>query len=246
MTDFTEDTPHYWEDFDKNGIVGARLDPDVYSPSMRSTHQKMWSKMLPNGEEMKLEQGADKNYQYLFWKDFRFGADSIVNMYFHHKGVQVYLTEDVKKVLMQCFGKGNVWEDFVKDYLKKTYTIGGNIIFPKNGGNSINPRRYGLLKDRFDLALECIRRYYAKEESPMSAVLEANGAFFELFCSFRGYVDFFYLQDLVTEDYGAVRYFIKNSDLYHVFYPQGEKEWKELYVNQLDFVLKRNERINKG
>lgn len=246
MKDFTEDTPHYWEDFDKNGIMGERLDPDIYSPSMRLAHQKMWSKQLPNGEKIQLELGADKNSYYLVWKDFRFGADSIVNMYFHHKGAQVYLTEEVKRALMQEAKNGGDFVLFVKEYLHQTYTIGGNIIFPKNGYNSINPRRYGVLKDRFDLALECIRRYYAKEESPMTVVLEANEAFFELFQSFKGYVDFFYLQDMVTEDYGAVKYFIENSDLYHVSYPQGEKEWKELYVNQLDFVLKRNDRISKG
>jgi hypothetical protein len=36
--------------------------------------------------------------------------------------------------------------------------------------------------------------------------------FFDLFGDFRGYVDFFLLQDLVTDDYGAVRFLLPFAD----------------------------------
>ena len=65
--------------------------------------------------------------------------------------------------------------------------------------------------DRFDLTLECIRRHYSEGESPLSGVLARYARFFDLFEDFRGYVEFFLLQDLVSnrllcgEDLGAVR-----------------------------------------
>ena len=97
------------------------------------------------------------------------------------------------------------YRGFVEDFLHKTYTIGGEIIFPKHRG-SINQAR-GVspqICDRFDLTLECIRRYYAGVSSPLYGVLCGDGRYFDLFGDYRGYVDFFLLQDLVSEDYFAV------------------------------------------
>ena len=34
-------------------------DPDAYSKTLNSYHQKLWSKKLPNGKMMHLEQGRD-------------------------------------------------------------------------------------------------------------------------------------------------------------------------------------------
>ena len=79
--DFTTDTPHYWEDF-KYGK--SCKDPDMWSPTLRKYQQLLYSKDLPNGEMFKLEIGSTPN-NYLYWKDFCFGSDSIINMYIHHK-----------------------------------------------------------------------------------------------------------------------------------------------------------------
>ena len=65
-----------------------------------------------------------------------------------------------------------------------------------NGARAFHPR----IKDRFDLTLECIRRHYLDEPSPLSDVLARYADFFGLFGDFAGYVDFFHLQDLVNED----------------------------------------------
>ena len=67
---------------------------------------------------------------------------------------------------------------FVEDFLYKTYTIGGEIIFPKharsiNQARGVNP----LICDRFDLTLECIRRYYVGVSSPLYEVLCGDGRF---------------------------------------------------------------------
>ena len=55
--------------------------------------------------------------------------------------------------------------------------------------------------DRFDLNLECIRGHYLRGDNPLSFTLSSYGAFFDLFEDFRGYVNFFLLQDLVGDDY---------------------------------------------
>ena len=60
-----------------------------------------------------------------------------------------------------------------------------------NGARGVN----GKIKDRFDLTLECIRRHYTSEKSPLSDTLQRYSPFFNLFENFQGYVDFFLLQD---------------------------------------------------
>ena len=126
-------------------------------------------------------------------------------------------------------------------YLKKSYTIGGSIIFPKT--NSINVARGISLKDRFDLTLECIRLYYLKKESPLFDTLKANKPFFDLFENFKGYVKFFYLDDLVTDNYTAIKYFNSCTDINNAKYPSSAEDWLALYKNQLAFVKNRNNRI---
>ena len=44
------------------------------------------------------------------------------------------------------------------------------------------------IRDRFDLTLECIRRHYLDEPSPLSATLARYADFFGLFGDFAGYV----------------------------------------------------------
>jgi hypothetical protein len=66
------------------------------------------------------------------------------------------------------------------------YTIGGMTVFPSNqvdGQWTINQAR-GCLKsiaDRFDLTLECIRRHYANESSPLAETISRYAEFFALF-----------------------------------------------------------------
>lgn len=55
-----------------------------------------------------------------------------------------------------------------------------------------NKKKYkDLISDRWDLTLECIRRYYNGEDSPLYNVFLNDKAFFDLFVDFKGYVDFF-------------------------------------------------------
>jgi hypothetical protein len=58
-----------------------------------------------------------------------------------------------------------------------------------NGARGFHPK----IKDRFDLTVECIRRHYVDDPSPLSDTLARYEDFFGLFGDFRGYVDFFLL-----------------------------------------------------
>ena len=97
------------------------------------------------------------------------------------------------------------------------YTIGGMMIFPANQVDrkpTINGAR-GLdawIADRFDLTVECIRRHYLDEPSPLSSTLARYADFFGLFGDFAGYVDFFLLQDLVNEVTSTVEFFTPFED----------------------------------
>ena len=135
------------------------------------------------------------------------------------------------------------YQSFIEDFIHITYTIGGSIIFPKE--NSIN-RAQGVnlfIKDRWDLTLECIRRYYKNDSSPLYETLVKNKEFFDLFIDFKGYVDFFYLQDCVSTDYQSVIFWIGDGDLSKNPMPKTVDEYLLWIEKQLDFVSKRNKRI---
>ena len=232
-------------DFRKDTDEGK--DPDSYSKILQEYHQILWSKILPNGQSMDLEIGSP-NWDYLKWEDFRFGSDSIINMYMHQeikyiKGLIIELKEFLKN-------KNIDFDKFKEEYYKKSYTIGGFLIFPRNGQNSINTVRgsnSGIIKDRIDLTLECIRRFYLNEQSPLFNVLNEakNKKFFNLFIDFKGYVDFFYLQDLVSDDYKSIKFFLDFDNFKSNGYPKDAEEWFELYEKQMKFLEKRNQRIKK-
>ena len=67
--------------------------------------------------------------------------------------------------------------------------------------------------------------------------------FFELFGDFRGYVDFFLLQDLVMDDYDAVRFFTPFADFTTPAVPETLDEYKGYRQLTIDFVQARNRRI---
>ena len=87
-----------------------------------------------------------------------------------------------------------------------------------------------------DLIILTSPNYCMMPSAPMKA-------FFDLFVDFEQYVDFFYLQDLVDPNSSKIKYFNSLKDLSNVPYPQTERDWLDLYENQLDFVNRRNKRI---
>lgn len=179
-------------------------DPDIGSPTLRQYHRMLWSKKLPNGDTMQLTH--DKG-GYLKWKDFEFGSDAMCNGLFYTRAKES--VPELKRILRD-------YEEFVEEFERHTWTIGGEIIFPKHD-NSMNQMRgnSAFIMDRWDLTLECIRRFYMGEDSPLYDVLDRDRAFYELFVDFRGYVDFFFLQNCVTPDYNNVIFWQDDCSLTH-------------------------------
>jgi hypothetical protein len=134
-------------------------------------------------------------------------------------------------------------------FMALSYTIGGMMIFPGNriqGKWTINQARGCVKKisDRFDLTLECIRRHYAGQSSPLGETLARYHDFFALFENFSGYVDFFLLQDLVTEDRAAVTFFMPFDDFRTSAVPKDYATYREYRRRSSQFIGARNRRID--
>lgn len=235
---FADDTPGFWDAFRSSDpglmAVGGGVDPDAYSPLLRRYHRILWSRELPNGEHMILEEGSRKDY--LTWDGHAFGSDSITHSY-RRKNMQ-HIIDQFRETVPD-------YNQYMEDYMREMYTIGGCIIFPKNGHDGMNPKR-GTTKqidDRWDRTMECIRRHYEGETSPLTSAIEMNSWFFDKFVDFKGYVDFFFLQDCVTSDYSEVIPWVGDLDFGTRALPKDLDEYITWTESNFEFVRKRNARI---
>ena len=106
-----------------------------------------------------------------------------------------------------------------------------------NGSRGLNK----YIKDRFDLTLECIRRYYLGEDSPLVETLDRYSEFFNLFVNFENYLSFFLLQDIANND--SVNFFLPFDNFERSPLPNNVSEY-EIYKNNVsNFVRQRNKRI---
>jgi hypothetical protein len=128
------------------------------------------------------------------------------------------------------------------------YTIGSSIVFPGNkvdGKMTINGARgfNSLTADRFDLTLECIRRYYLgrQQPNPLEDALLRYEKFFALVGDFNGYVEFFLLQDLLKDD-GKIDFFHEFKDFSTPAVPQDETEYLQYRAKSNSFISARNAR----
>ena len=111
-----------------------------------------------------------------------------------------------------------------------------------NGARGFHPR----IMDRFDLTVECIRRHYCGETSPLSEVLARYATFFRLFGTFEGYVDFFLLQDLLTDDGSAVRLFTPGQGFDAPPVPSTLEDYIAYRDRAEAFLHARNARIERS
>jgi len=223
--------------FDFRADAGGK-DPDVYSPTLRRYHKLLWSKPLPSGSLFDLN-------------------DTVRGVYLHHRSErgEFFLSSDsvIPTFTRWGFAANHpelVTEEENRAFMAISYTIGGMMVFPGNpveGKWTINQARGCLRKisDRFDLTLECIRRHYVGEASPLSETLERYGGFFALFESFSGYVDFFLLQDLVSEHASAVRVFPPFDDFKTPSVPRDIDTYREYRRLSIEFIEARNRRIRQ-
>lgn len=101
-----------------------------------------------------------------------------------------------------------------------------------------------LIDDRFDLTLECIKRFYINEPSPLEEALRRYASFFRLFETFEGYVQFFLLNDLVDEQ-GDVKFYLPFEDFQSTpkFKDQGDYL---IYKSRVEsFINSRSRRIEE-
>ena len=184
---------------------------------------------------MELQSGATTDY--LNWNGFRFSSDSIL-VSFRYKRYKRTLEKVAKEV--------SDYKSFVEEYLRQFYTIGGMIIFPKRpGGINQSKGCNSYICDRWDLTLECIRRYYNNQDNPLQSVLEKDKPFFDLFLDFKGYVDFFFLQDAVSEDYSSVLFWEGDGSFRNNPLPTSVSCYLLWIEKELEFVQRRNRRIEE-
>lgn len=211
-------------------------DPDTDSPTLRRYHKLLWSKPLPNGTVFELNDTVPKAYLHHHSEagEFFFSSDAITHTYHFTKSME-HILDQVPTAELDMF-------------YKSTSTIGGYTIFPSkridrkmtiNGARGTNAK----IKDRFDLTLECIRRHYANEESPLGQTLQRYSAFFNLFEGFVGYVDFFLFQDLVSDDYSSIKFYLPFENFERSALPQNVAEYLSYKDLVLDFVSARNQRM---
>lgn len=214
-------------------------DPDSHSPTLRSYHRFLWSKELPNGEIFDLEEfGSSLEYRFNM-QTLNLSSDSISNSYIGNKRI-AHLTNDISQ---------SEFEEF-RDHGS---TIGGYIIFPSarvDGKMTINGARGFNTKiaDRFDLTLACIRLHYQKRENPLEGTFTnpLNKFFFSLFRDFKGYVDFFLLQDLVNKNYETINFFTHFDVLFSENpIPRSASEYRQYKQASMNFISSRNFRIRE-
>jgi hypothetical protein len=166
--------------------------------------------------------------------EFRLSSDSIGHTYSRLKSMSHIVSQLPKQEIDAFF--------------KLCSTIGGYILFPSNkidNRMTINGARglHRCIADRFDLTLECIRLHYQNEPNPLGDTLKLYDRFFALFQDFRGYVDFFLLADLVSEDYAGVRFFLPFEGFNRHPLPRDVREYAHYMKSVSTFLMSRNERI---
>lgn len=222
--------------FDFRSDTPPGKDPDALSPALRQYHKQLWSKPLPGGVVFKL-------------------VDTTPQVYLHHQSEmgEFFLSSDA---VIPSFTRENKIAHIINQIPAEEldafntigYTIGGMMVFPGNRIGrkmTINSARgfHPRIKDRFDLTVECIRRHYRNESSPLAETLERYADFFGLFENFRGYVEFFLLQDLVTEDFSGVKFFTPFDEFKKSPLPASREAYVAYKQLAVEFVEARNRRI---
>ena len=222
------DTDHdFWVNYRTDNI-----DPDAKDPLLREYHRYLWSKPLPNGKMLALDKQLRHNSEL---GSFTFSSDSFLPSFLSRKGYD--------KIISQ------IPKDEFEYFYHIASTIGAITIFPANrvdGMMTINGEKgfNNKIGDRMDFTLECIKRHYNGGSSPMSGNLERYASFFSLFGDFKGYVDFFLMQDMVDSGHN-VKFFSSFDDFRSSPLPNGVGEYKLYIENAIVFVKNRNLRIEK-
>lgn len=224
--------------FDFRSDTPPGKDADARSPTLRRYHKLLWSKSLPNGRLFDLDDTTAGAYLHHSSElgEFRLCSDAVIQTFTRWKSLK-HVTELFSQQENEAF-------------MAVSYTIGGMMVFPGNRigrKNTINGARgfNRQIADRFDLTLECIRRHYRGQWSPLGDTLARYRNFFTLFDDFSGYVDFFMLQDLVTKDCSAVNFFMPFDDFKTPAVPCDGDTYTDYRRFSIQFIAARNRRIER-
>lgn len=223
--------------FDFRSDTPPGKDPDALSPTLRRYHKLLWSKPLPSGEVFELVDTTSRVYLHHHSPlgEFWLASDTVVPSFTREASMAAIISQ--------------IPAEEHDSFNRLGYTIGGMMLFPAqkvdrkmtiNGARGFHPR----IKDRFDYSVECIRRHYINGESPLSATLARYADFFQIFRDFRGYVDFFLLQDLVSDDYSTVKFFSHFDDFKSSPLPRSMAEYLDYRELAVNFIEARNQRIS--
>lgn len=224
-------------------------DPDRDSVTLRRYHQLLWSKPTPNGTALQLEDRQDGPFLHPGYsrnasqtETDLWSSDAIVNCWVHWK------RQPMADIIRQ------VPKTFIDAYYARTCTIGSYMMWPCNqigGAPTINQARgtnTTQIADRIDLTLECVRLYYAGEPSPLNDAkdntLSRYPDYFDLFNNFRGFVDFWLLQDLVSIDYERVEFLLPFESFSQPAVPNDLDAWMRFTGASMIFCAARNARIH--
>jgi hypothetical protein len=213
-------------------------DPDATSPTLRAFHKRLWSKPLPGGDPFELVDTRPNTYLYHASKrgEFFLSSDAAVPTW----------TRWVRPVVAGIVGQ--MPEPERDEFNRITWQMGGIVLFPSNqidGQTTINQERGRCAKiaDRLDLTVECIRRHYLGEPSPMTKTLERYADFFRLFDNFTGYTEFWLLQDLVSDDRTEVNVFMPYDNFKISSLPTSLEAYRGYRDRAVAFVQSRNRRM---
>lgn len=212
-------------------------DADKYSTVLQDYHHFLWSKQLPNGALFQLEKLNN----------------ACLLRYSHPLGVMVLSSDRAVatftrwKRIQHIISK--IPRSKLDDFNNTTETIGGIIIWPStkvDGKSTINGERGFNRKicDRLDLTIECIRRYYVNQSSPLHETFKRYDEFFKLFIDFKGYIDFFLLQDFVNYDYTETSIAPPFDNFESSPVPSTEEEYLAYMEHTTNLINARNIRIN--
>ncbi|MBU3011808.1 hypothetical protein KO506_10365 [Polaribacter vadi] len=208
-------------------------DPDTDSPKLYEIHSLLWNKEISKNITLNLSI-LSKSYGRLILKNNLTDNLSSDRMCPHYVG--------------KYNGKLDKWlsETEKEKFQQKVRTIGGHIVFPahRKDGFTINQARGVNRKicDRFDLTLECFRRFYINEESPLTSTLKRYSDFLKLFRNFKGYTDFFMLQDFI-ENSGKIKFLLPFDNFNRSALPESKEEYVNYMNSTIELIDKRNERI---
>jgi hypothetical protein len=221
--------------FDFRSDTPQGRDPDSHSPTLRRYHRLLWSKPLPSGGAFDLDINTPPFLHHLSeLGEFWLTSDSAIPSF--------ALWRSLAHIIDQ------IPPEETQEFRRLGYTIGGMMVFPGkkvgrgmtiNGARGFDPR----VRDRFDLTLECIRRHYVGDASPLADTLARYADFFALFGNFAGYVDFFLLSDLVEKDASVVRFFTPFDDFTSSPVPATLNAYLSYRQRAVQFLTARNQRI---